>query len=81
MRAGRSRSSRPPKASGRAQRGESAARALAARRKGLLIHIQRYPKFPLCASELLYECATYVGSFGDLLPLIESVRVVVPPYR
>jgi hypothetical protein len=36
------------------------ARALAARRDGLLIRIQRYPKFPFCASELSYDCAKYV---------------------
>src|SRR2546429_4232089 len=60
VRARRSRSSRPPRGSGRAQRSESAARALAARRKGLLIRTERYPKFPLCASELSYDCAKCV---------------------
>jgi hypothetical protein len=60
VRARRSRSSRPPRGSGRTQPGESVARALAARRNGLLIRIQRYPKFPFCASELSYDCAKYV---------------------
>jgi hypothetical protein len=60
VRARRSRSSRPPRGSGRTQRGESVARALAARRNGLLIRIRRYPKFPFCASELSYDCAKYV---------------------